>query len=316
MARIVVLRLGDITRFQNEGRINLSRWQCEQQAGEFPYYGQRGIIARINTFSYEGEYLLFTGAPPGSPPSTPALAVSGRFSANTRVHVLACVEDVEPRFLCRCLNSLPPTALPRSLWPNAVGDIEIALPPPEDQKQILASLLDIEKKKELLLDQNRVLNGMAQSLFDRFFIFGGGKDRPLGDFVRFQPASMAETGLPAETFNPNGSINPDGITFHKLLLYPREDLSPLFIRLLITNPEFLAHTEKCWEYREGRRQINTELLMKFALSSSSGARAASFPAGAYPEFNTFALLAEKKLAANNAELKLLADIEQSLFPPV
>jgi hypothetical protein len=301
MARLVVLRLGDVSRFQDEGRINLSRRQWEQQAGEFPYYGQRGIIARISSYSYEGEYLLFTGAPPGSPPSPPALAVRGRFSANTRVHVLACIEDVDPRFLCRCLNALPPAALPRSPQPNSIGDIEIALPPLEDQRQILAALSDIERKKELLSDQNRVLNGMAQSLFDRFFIFGGEHERPLGDFVRFQPADTTSPGAPA------------GTGFHNLLLYPREDLSPLFVRLLITNPEFLSHAEKCWEYRGGRR-LNAELLAQFELSGP--AASASFPAGAYPEFNTFALHAEKKLSANNAELRLLEEIEQSLFSPV
>jgi hypothetical protein len=304
-SRTVVLRLGDITRLLDGERISLSRRQCEQQGGEFPYYGPQGIIARIGSFSYEGEYLLLADAPQRNPPAAPAFVAHGRFSANTHVHVLACVEEVEPRFLCHCLNALPRTALFRSPWPEHINDIEIALLPPEDQRQILSVLSDIEIKTALLRDQNRVLNGMAQSLFDHCFIFGRGKPRPLGDFVVFHCA------------DPDGTPHPDtpgGSAFHKLLICPREGLAPLFTQLLVRNPEFIAYAEGCFA---GKRRLNAERLAAFELSGppdrDAGRALGPFPAGAYPQFNTFALNAEKKLAANNAELKLLADIAQSLF---
>jgi hypothetical protein len=338
-SRVVILRLGDITRFLDEKRLSLSRRQCEQQAGEFPYYGPQGIIARVNSFSYEGEFLLFAAAAPRNSPSPPVFTASGRFSANAHVHVLACVEEVEPRFLCRCLNALPRAALFRSPRPEAIEDIEVALLPLEDQRHILDALSDIENKKALLRDQNRVLNGLGQALFDHCFVFGGGKPRPLGDFVVFRSAGLGaanlDTSLNTTNLNTNlnaapgaaapspsrspGPLPPEdaGTAFHNLLLYPREGLPPLFTRLLVKNPEFLAHAESCLEHR-GSRRINAERLMAFELNSPSGhggPRAASFPAGAYPDFRDFALNAEKKLAANSAELKLLADIEQSLFPP-
>ncbi|MDR1024625.1 MAG: restriction endonuclease subunit S [Treponema sp.] len=303
MARIVSLHLGDVTRFHDEKRISLSRRQCEQQSGEFPYYGAQGIIARINTFAYEGEYLLFACAPPHNVPALPALPVSGRFSANTHVHVLACIEEVEPRFLCRCLNTLPRSVLPRSPQPADIEDIEISLPPPEDQRQILAALSDIENKTVLLQNQNRLLDGMAQSLFDHRFVFGSGKLRPLGDFIISR--TLPDPGLPQNA----------GTAFHNLLLYPREDLPPLFVRLLIKNPEFLAHAKNCLEHRSGRQQLNAELLMTFELTGPAEPPGGAFPAGAYPEFAAFAFSAEQKLSANNAELKLLAALGQSLFPP-
>jgi hypothetical protein len=300
-SRIVSLRLGDVTRFHDEKRISLSRRQCEQQSGEFPYYGSQGIIARINTFAYEGKYLLFACTPPHNSPVLQTLPVSGRFSANPHVHVLACIEEVEPRFLCRYLTTLPRAVLPRSPQPEDIEGIEISLPPPEDQRQILAALSDIENKTALLQNQNRLLGGMAQSLFDYYFIFGSGSIRPLGDFI-ISRTTVPDPGLPQDA----------GTAFHNLLLYPREDLHPLFIRQLIKNPEFLAHAKNCLEYRSGRQQLNTELLMSFELTGSAGT--GTFPAGAYPEFNAFAFSAEKKLAVNNAELKLLADLGQSLFP--
>ncbi|MDR1445011.1 MAG: restriction endonuclease subunit S [Treponema sp.] len=298
-SRIVSLRLGEIIRFCNEKRINLSRRQCEQQSGEYPYYGPQGIIAHINTFACEGEYLLLAESRPRNSSAVQVFPVSGRFSANTHVHVLACIEEVEPRFLARRLDALPRAF--RSLRPGDIENIEISLPPPEDQRQILAAVLDIERKIVLLKGQNRLLDGMAQSLFDRCFMFGGGKFRPLGDFVISRTAAPPDPGLYT------------GTAFHNLLLYPREDLSPLFTRTLIKNPDFLAHAKNCLEYRGGRRQLNAELLMTFELSGPVRG-GASFPAGAYPEFNAFALGAEKKLAANNTELKLLADLGQSLFP--
>jgi hypothetical protein len=322
-SRVVVLRLGDITRFLDGERFSLSRRQCEQQAGEFPYYGPQGIIARINSFAYEGEYLLFADAPPRNLPSVPVFVASGRFSASTRVHILACVEEVEPRFLCRCLNALPRAALFRPPWPESIKDIEIALLPPDDQRQILTALSGIEKKTALLREQNRVLNGMAQSLFDQYFIFGDRTPRPLGDFVMFRSAAQDRTpgqdrAAPLATVSPlraSESFPPEGTVFHNLFLYPREDLSPMFTRLLVKSPEFLIHAENCLEHRGGRRQLNAERLMTFEINGplAHSRSLGPFPAGAYPEFNAFALNAENKIAANDAELKILAGIEQSLF---
>jgi hypothetical protein len=322
-SRVVVLRLGDIVRLSDEKRLNLSRRQCEQQVGEFPHYGPQGIIARVNSFTYEGEYLLLADTPPRNQSSTPAFVASGRFSACARVHVLACVEEVEPRFLCRCLNALPRAVLFRPPWPEGINDIEVALLPPDDQRQILATLSDIERKSALLREQNRVLNGMAQSLFDHWFIFGDGDPRPLGDFVTFRPAAPGGTpgpdraAPPALPFRVSEALPPEETAFHNLFLCPREGLPPMFTRLLVKSPEFLAHAKSCLE---GKQRLNAERLMTFELNGPLAAHgrplgSAPFPAGAYPEFNAFALNAEKKIAANNAELKLLADMEQSLFSP-
>jgi hypothetical protein len=296
-SRTVVLRLGDITRLLDGERISLSRRQCEQQGGEFPYYGPQGLIARIGSFSYEGDHLLLADTPPRNPPAAPAFVAHGRFSANTHVHVLACVEEVEPRFLCRYLNALPPATLFRSPWPEHVNDIEIALLPPADQRQVLSVIDDIERKTALLRDQNQVLNEMAQSLFDHCFIFGGGKPRPLGDFVVFRATGSD---------GPPGPGTAEGTVFHKLLICPREGLPPLFAQLLVRNPEFLAYAGGC---RGAKRRPDADWLAAFELSGPLNGQGD----GAYPPFNAFALNVEKKLAANNTELKLLADLEQSLF---
>jgi hypothetical protein len=278
-------------------------------AGEYPYYGPQGIIAHIASYAYEGDYLLVAESPRGGEAAAPA---SGRFSAGGRVHVLRCSQDAEPRFLSLALNAIPRKALPRSLRPEALENLELFLPPPEDQRQILLSLGLIEKKTALLDSQNRVLGGMLQSLFDRYFIYGGGKPQPLGDFVEYQDQAPEPVSPPGAAPAPSPA---GGVTFHKLRLYPREGLHPLFAGALVGNPEFLAYAENCFEYRGGKRQLNGKLLMAFELSGPAEKRGrAPFPAGRYPEFNHFAGSAEKKLAANHAEAELLRKLEQCLFP--
>jgi hypothetical protein len=311
-AGMLLVRLGDITRLQDDKRANLSPRQCADQPGEYPYYGPQGIIAHIASYAYEGDYLLVAESPRGGEAAAPA---SGRFSASGRVHVLRCGQDAEPRFLSLILNGLPRKALPRSLHPGTLENLEFFLPPPEDQRQILLSLGLIEKKAALLDGQNRVLHGLLQSLFDRYFIYGGGNPRPLGDFIEYQ-----DQGQGQEPASPPGAVpalSPTGgAAFHKLRLCPREGLHPLFTGALVQNPEFLAYAENCFEYQGGKRRLNGKLLMAFELSgpAEKWGKALS-PAGQYQEFNQFADGAEKKLAANRAEAELLQKLEQCLLAP-
>jgi hypothetical protein len=287
------VQLADITQSHDGERISLSPRQCGLQPGEYPYYGPGGIIARIDRYVYEGEYLLVL-------PQIPrALLVRGRFSANTRVHVLSCDPEAEPAFLREVLNAGP--------WPDSrsgarPGDLkkpealEFSLPSPDVQRLILKALSAIDDKTALLCDQNRVLHGMIHSLFDRVFIFGSGS-RPLGDFAGCRPADS-----PAPEKNRGESV------FYNLLLYPREDLHPLFITALIQNPEFLSYAEGCAEGAMGKRRLDGERLMAFELSVPPENR----PSGPWREFNSFAGAAEKKLAANQEELLALQKLRRSL----
>jgi hypothetical protein len=334
------VEMGSIIRFHDEKRLTLSPRQCAGQPGEYPYYGPRGIIARIDSYAYEGEYLLVTESPrdsggPGGrvraapiPPAAwadpsprtaapvpPAWAVpvQGRFSVNTHVHVLSCGRETEPRFLCRLLNAIPRPALPRSLGQENLAALELLLPPPEDQRNILTAILNIERKITLVQDQNRVLRGILQSLFDHHFIFGGGSPRPLGDFIEYRNLDPALGPRPGPLPGPAAG---NGTAFHNLFLSPRGDLHPLFTGALVSSPEFLAHAENCREHRGGKQRLNGELLMTFELTGPTQTPGGTpFPSGCYREFNQAAGAAEKKFAAHHAELRVLEQLRHSLFPP-
>jgi hypothetical protein len=300
--RPVRVLLADITRNHDGDRLSLSRRQCGAQPGDYPYYGPEGIIARIDSCTYEGEYIL-TGAPSTGGPW--AVPVDGRFSASSRVHVLSCDPGVDPGFLCALLNTLP---CPRpSIDLKKLGTLEFSIPSLEVQRRILKALSNMELKKTLLHDQNRVLHGMIHSLFDRFFITGLGSPRPLGDFTGYQPED-SPAGTPGE--------KSQGIAFYNLFLYPREDLHPFFVAALIKNPEFLNYAEGCVESRIGKRRIDGERLMAFELSGFGEARGCRDinASGACREFNHFAEAAEKKLTGNHAELRVLQKLRQSLIP--
>jgi hypothetical protein len=295
--------LADITRSHDGERISLSQRQCGAQPGDYPYYGPEGIIARIGAYAYEGEYILTAAFSRGGPW---AVLVNGRFSAGTRVHVLSCGPGVEPGFLCELLNAMPAPHSPRSFRSielKKLEALEFSLPAPEVQRRIIGALSSIEAKTVLLRDQNRVLHGMIQSLFDRVFIFSSGNPRPLGDFAAFRPAG-SPSAVPGE--------NPRGAAFYNLFLYPREDMHPFFIAALIKNPEFLSYAEGCVEGRIGKRRLDGERLMAFELSGPAESRRKA--AGTYRDFNSLAEMAEKKLAGNSAELRVLQKLRRTLIP--
>jgi hypothetical protein len=207
---------------------------------------------------------------------------------------------------------------PRTPGLKELEALELSLPAVEVQRLILKALVNIEAKAALLQDQNRVLHGMIHSLFDQFFIFGGGTPRPLGDFAAYRPlppaaaipeAPGAGAGETAET--------PEGTPFRGLCLYPQGDLHPLFITALVKNPEFLNYAETCGEGGTGKRRVKGERLMAFELSCpmESGGRRNRRGDGPWAEFNRFARSAEKKLARNQEELRVLQELRRALTLP-
>jgi hypothetical protein len=296
------VHLADITRSHDGERINLSQRHCTARPGDYPYYGPGGIIARIDSYVYDGDYLLIAAPPP----ALRAFLVRGRFSAGPRVHVLSCEPETDPAFLCQVLNIPPPDSpsSARSIDIKKLEALEFSLPGLEVQRLILKALSAIEDKTALLRDQNRVLQGMIHALFDRFFIFGPGS-RPLGDLAGYRPADT-----PA---SPPGESRGD--VFYNLFLYPREDLHPFFISALLRNPEFLSYAEGCAEEGIGKRRLDGERLMAFELSGPPESRRSRNLSGALREFNGLAAAAEKKLTANHGELRVLQKLRQTLIPP-
>jgi hypothetical protein len=304
-SRLLRVQLGDITQNHNRERISLSPRQCGLRPGEYPYYGQEGIIARIDSYSFEGNYVL---APARGGPW--AFTAQGRFSANTHVHVLSCGPEAEAPFLCRVLNTIDPAL--RTAGLKELEALELILPAVEVQRLILGALSNIEAKTALLQDQNRVLHGMIHALFDLLFIFGGGTSHPLGEFAGYRsPAPKTAAAEAAELAA--------GIPFGDLCLYPQGDMHPFFIAALIKNPEFLMYAEQCGEGGMGKRRLNGERLMAFeinGLKDAGGRRdRAGRGADVCGEFNRFAQAAEKKLTYNQEELRVLQELQRTLILP-
>ncbi len=121
------------------------------------------------------------------------------------------------------LEILATGAAQQNLNLNTITSLEITLPPLEEQRQIAAILSSIDDKIELLHEQNKTLEELAQTLFRHYFIenpnpswqnvklgdlveetIGGewGKENPIEDFkvptYCFRGADIADliTGLP------------------------------------------------------------------------------------------------------------------------
>jgi hypothetical protein len=239
-----------------------------------------GDITRIEGSAYEGEYLLIIKKPPSRVPSAAPWVrfAEGRFSATSQTLALSCGPEAEPRYLCQLLNAIAANAPHRSRpRVEKLRELEILLPPIAEQRHILTALAGIEQKTALLDNQNRILNEMAQTLFEKYFIYGAGKPRPLGDFIEARSHGQTSEHAPTDT----------AVGFYNLVLQTRDALQPLFISALIQNSEFLAFA----------RADAAEHLMAFELSDPTVQQ--------IREFNNFARYAEKKLAANDAELRVL-----------
>jgi restriction endonuclease S subunit len=203
--------------------------------------------------------------------------------------------EAEPGYLSQLLKAMADSDPRRArLPPEKMGELEILLPPIEEQRCILTALVAIEKKTALLDTQNRLLHEMARALFDAYFIYGAGKFRPLGDFVN------------AAARDAKDSAAEEGTGFYNLVLHVRDAVHPLFISLLLTNPEFLAFAKI--RHGLGKHRLNEEQLMAFEISGPTARQ--------IREFNRFAQYAEKKLAANQRETALLEKLREKFFAGV
>lgn len=83
------------------------------------------------------------------------------------------------------LEILATGAAQQNLNLNTIASLEITLPPLEEQRQIAAILSSIDDKIELLHEQNKTIEELAQTLFRHYFIENPNpswQEKPLSDF--------------------------------------------------------------------------------------------------------------------------------------
>lgn len=138
------VRLSSISLNFDNKRTPLSVKKRKGQEKVYPYYGSSGEIDKIESYVFNGQYLLMvedSGVLKTN--KTVCVVVDGKFSTNNHVHVLKVDENIAD-YVCHYLNSLDYEGL--NLLTGAVvpkinqknlKNILVPLPPLEEQVEIL-----------------------------------------------------------------------------------------------------------------------------------------------------------------------------------
>lgn len=81
-----------------------------------------------------------------------------------------------------------------SLKPSDIEELEILLPPIQEQKAIAELLSSLDEKIELLHKQNQKLEELAEILFRQWFIVEADEDIELSDFMEINPREKLSKG--------------------------------------------------------------------------------------------------------------------------
>lgn len=139
--------LTDIIELHDNRRIPLNSRQRAERQGPYPYYGANGQVDSIDSYLFDGDYLLLAedGGYFDDPSRSVAYEVSGQFWVNNHAHILSPKYNIPRRYLIytlNCIDWLPyvggSTRL--KLTQEGMRKVRVPLPPPEEQRRIVATL--------------------------------------------------------------------------------------------------------------------------------------------------------------------------------
>lgn len=168
-----VKKLGDVCDIFDYLRRPITK--SERISGDYPYYGASGVQDYVDSFIFDGRYLLVgeDGAKWGKKEIS-SYIIEGKSWVNNHVHVLRLNESLIDSFVEYYLNYSDLTkyitgAVVPKLTQRALQSIIIPVPPLQTQHQVVEELncltSIIEKQKKQLEE----LDNLAQSIFYDMF---------------------------------------------------------------------------------------------------------------------------------------------------
>ena len=168
-----IKKLGEVCDILDSQRKPVTK--KDRKEGQYPYYGATGIQDYVDSYIFDGRYLLLgeDGAKWGAMDKS-AFIIEGKCWVNNHAHILKvhdCLIDTfaEYYLVFKDLDEYITGAIVRKLTQQALRDIPILVPPIAEQEKIVAELdcLSgiIEKKKQQLKE----LDALAQSIFYEMF---------------------------------------------------------------------------------------------------------------------------------------------------
>ena len=168
-----IKKLGEVCEILDHLRVPITK--KDRREGCYPYYGASGVQDYIDSYIFDGRYLLVgeDGAKWG-PNDKSAYIIEGKSWVNNHAHILKineCLSDklVEYYLVAKDLQEFITGAIVPKLTQQALKNIPIPVPPLPIQERIVSELdlLSgiIEKKREQLKE----FDALAQSIFYDMF---------------------------------------------------------------------------------------------------------------------------------------------------
>lgn len=168
-----IKELGNICQVLDSQRKPVTK--SERCSGIYPYYGATGIQDFVDSYLFDGRYLLIgeDGAKWGAMEQS-AYIIEGKSWVNNHVHIIKPNDNTIDSYLMYYLNfsnldNYITGAIVRKLTQAALKQIRIPIPNIETQKSIVEELDDINKAIKNIKDQIQDLELLAQSTFIEMF---------------------------------------------------------------------------------------------------------------------------------------------------
>jgi len=169
-------KLPEITLNRDNERKPVSSVMREKLDKIYDYYGACGVIDKIETYIFDGDFLLIgeDGANLLTVVKPNAIIAKGKFWVNNHAHILQCKCNVDILYLCYCFNCIPlkpyitGVAQPKLNQAN-LNKILISLPPLPLQQTFAARITAIESQKDQVKQQITDLQTLFDSRMQYYF---------------------------------------------------------------------------------------------------------------------------------------------------
>jgi type I restriction enzyme S subunit len=198
--------LGELTENFDGRRVPVK--EIDRKPGPYPYYGASGIVDRVDSYLFDGEFLLIgeDGENLRTRQTPIAFVATGKFWVNNHAHIVRGNHRADTRFLCYALSQtdisgyLTGSTMPKLTQGN-LNRMPVIAPPLAEQKRIAEVLGALDDKIELNRRMNATLEATARALFQSWFI---DFDPVRRNMDRNQPSTR-----PAGHPSPNGRRDGD-----------------------------------------------------------------------------------------------------------
>ena len=167
--------LGELTENFDGRRVPVK--EADRRPGPYPYYGASGIVDYVDSYLFDGEYLLIAedGENLRTRNTPVAFLARGKFWLNNHAHIVRGNDQADTRYLMYALQAADINGyLTGSTMPKLTqGNMNrILLPAPElpEQRAIAHILGALDDKIELSRRMNETLEAMARAIFKSWFV--------------------------------------------------------------------------------------------------------------------------------------------------